>query len=162
MKPNDVIVRPATEDDLEVMGELWWEMAKFHSAALPIPMKSKAETSVQRRKYVQERLGDENSLTLVAETEGHIVGYCRANVGYYPPVYEPQLYGSINELIVAERYRRRGIGEAMVGAARDWFKSWGVSRVEVGTMTGNPVSNAFWEKMGFVTFREVKQIRCED
>ena len=157
MESSDSKVRQATEADLEAIGELWWEMAEFHRPALPIPIKAQEEVKVQQKKYVQERLSDENALILIGEVEGRVVGYCRASVGFPAPVYEQQLYGSIAELSVSGQYRRRGIGEAMFQTTCAWFKSRGVQHIEVSTMTANPVSNAFWKKMGFATFREVKQ-----
>ncbi len=161
MKSLETRVRQATEADREVIGELWWEMMEFHRSLLPVPLKARADASAQQQQYILERLGDENALVLVVEVEGRVVGYCRASVGHYASVYEPHPYGSIAELSISAHYRRRGLGEALFRAACAWFESHAVGHIEVATMTANPASNAFWEKMGFVTFREVKHLRWE-
>ncbi|BCM93732.1 hypothetical protein IAD21_05623 [Abditibacteriota bacterium] len=162
MQLSETKMRPATDADVEAIGELWWEMMEFHRSLLPVPLTTTEEASAQQQKYLLERLRDEDALVLVVEVDGRVAGYLRASVGQYPSLYEPHPYGSIAELCVSVEYRRLGLGEALFRAAGAWFKSRAVGHIEVTTMTANPVSNAFWEKMGFATFREVKQRRWED
>jgi ribosomal protein S18 acetylase RimI-like enzyme len=149
-------IRKAVETDLPSIVALWVEIMNFNQCAIPFPLVEGAGT--QHGEFVKQRLDSDKCLILVAELDGCVVGYCRSGVAHYPPVYEQQPYGTVAELVVAHEYRRCGIGRKLYERALEWFQSQSIKRVEVGTATRNPVSNAFWGKMGFETFRETKQL----
>jgi ribosomal protein S18 acetylase RimI-like enzyme len=156
---DSLTCRRATARDLGSIVELWIELMDLHRELLPYPLVENA--AAQHQEHIAKRLDNDSSLILVAELNGAIVGYCRAGIASYAPVYEQQPYGAIAELIVIQALRRQGIGEALYYKTKDWFKERGVTRLEVATASGNPSSNAFWKKMGFKTFREVKQFSME-
>ena len=57
--------------------------------------------------------------------------------------------GFIHHMAVAEAYRYRGVGRALVGAALAALKAEGINKVALVTFKYNGPGNAFWEKMGF-------------
>ena len=75
-------------------------------------------------------------------------------IGQYPPVYERREYGSITDLAVTAEFRRRGVGRRLFEAARDWFASGGLDRLEVRVATTNELSTAFWRGLGFEPYME--------
>lgn len=152
---SDITIRRAAEPDLASIVELWIALMDLHRDSLPSPLV--ADAAAQHEEFVRQRISNDDTLILVAEIEGETVGYCRARIAYYPPVYEPQPYGTIAELIVAEKFRRQSIGEKLYQATLEWLVKRGITRIELATAADNAVSNAFWSKMGFKTFREIKQ-----
>lgn len=57
--------------------------------------------------------------------------------------------GFIHHMAVAEAYRHRGVGRALVDAAIDALKNEGINKVALLVFKYNGPGNAFWEKMGF-------------
>jgi ribosomal protein S18 acetylase RimI-like enzyme len=59
------------------------------------------------------------------------------------------LSGLIDELVVAEEYRRRGIGKRLVAAAVDKCRQLGCREVEVSTQKTNLEAREFYKDCGF-------------
>ena len=57
--------------------------------------------------------------------------------------------GYIYHTAVREENRRQGVGEALVEAVLQAFRSVGISKAALVVFARNETGNAFWEKMGF-------------
>ncbi len=55
----------------------------------------------------------------------------------------------IEELVVDEKARGRGVGRALIQAALDWARSQGCSEVEVSTEQDNTDAQNFYRRLGF-------------
>jgi GNAT superfamily N-acetyltransferase len=58
------------------------------------------------------------------------------------------------DLAVTKQWRRKGIGVQLFNAAKQWFDSSGVKRVEVRVATSNETALGFWRKLGFKPYME--------
>ncbi len=91
---------------------------------------------------------------LVAEAEGRIAGFLLAEHA-----------GGRAHLItidVLERYRRRGIGTALLQAIEQKLAARGVRHVELETATDNQAAVAFWHKHGYRTVGVLKRYYSND
>ena len=61
----------------------------------------------------------------------------------------------VYHMAVAEAYRRRGIGEALLERALEALSREGISKAALLVFATNEKGNAFWEKNGFFTRRDV-------
>ena len=147
-------IRKATQEDTRAIVELWKELMGFHKERDRHFTRS-ADGHKRFAEFVSGRIAHKASSILVAEQQDAIVGYCLATISKYPPVFEYQEYGAIFDLAVTENYRRKGIGQALVEAALQWFSEQEIHRVEVRVATSNENSTAFWKKIGFVPYLEV-------
>ena len=147
-------IRKAIQEDTRAIVELWKELMDFHKERDQHFTRS-ADGHKRFAEFVSGRMVHETSCVLVAEQQDEIIGYCLATISKYPPVYEYQEYGAIFDLAITEKYRRKGIGQALVEAALQWFSEQKIRRVEVRIATSNEVSTAFWKKIGFVPYLEV-------
>ena len=153
--PNnrDWSVREATTADIPQISEVWWEFMLFHADLNP----TFTPTQDGRDKfaaYLEEQLAAKSSLLLVAHADDSIVGYCLAGMAERPPVLIDCQYGMINDLAVVSSLRRRGIGEALLKSAEEWFKAAGINRVELQVMSANDLGRRFWTKMGYAVYLE--------
>jgi len=57
----------------------------------------------------------------------------------------------IEELVVDEGARGRGIGRALIQAALAWAETQGCSEVEVSTELDNTTAQAFYRRLGFTS-----------
>ncbi|MHB9024557.1 MAG: GNAT family N-acetyltransferase [Armatimonadota bacterium] len=146
-RPEPVTVRPATRKDLDAIGNLWIELMSFHAALDPrfrIP-------SHGREKYMrhtQEGLADRHYRVLVAEDNGRVIGYISGYIALNPPIFPTPRYGFIADLCVTAHSRRRGVGRSLVTALRHWFQVNDMEHVQLNVAHCNPVSQAFWRKVG--------------
>jgi ribosomal protein S18 acetylase RimI-like enzyme len=84
-----------------------------------------------------------------------ILGYCYAVINDYLPVFDTKFYGSIVNLSVTTGARRHHLGQRLVEQTLDWFKTKGITRVDVTVAKKNEISTKFWRKMGFGDFKEI-------
>jgi phosphinothricin acetyltransferase len=141
-------IRQASLDDLDAIEFLWREMMDFHIAIDDyFTLIPEAETN--HRTYMTDLLQDESKRVFVADDAGNILGYLVAEVNTYPPIFVHKNYGHIGAISVSDSARRQGLGRKLLEAALDWFREQNLRRVECGVAVNNPVSQGFWEAMGF-------------
>ena len=94
-----------------------------------------------------ELLRDPAHLVLVAEEDGRIVGYVNAN--FRPQLHHLAPVGTIDELVVDEASRGRGIGERLVAAVLEEARRRGADVVEVATHERRERAREFYKRCGF-------------
>jgi GNAT superfamily N-acetyltransferase len=88
---------------------------------------------------------DQDQTTVIPDAEpASIYAYCQLDACAW------QQAGWISHMIVDRRYRRQGIGTAMVRASVLWGKKRGLRRLMVALQTKNYPGICFCEKHGFV------------
>ncbi len=144
-------VRRATPGDLEAVLDLWQEMMDYH-ARLDQRFQPAADGRSHFRAIVQEWMADDTWRVLVAVAGGEIAGYTIGHVAENPPVLAMRQFGYITDICVAPDCRRIGVGRKLFTAMRDWFRHRGLTAVQLNAAAFNPISQAFWRKMGFQDF----------
>lgn len=99
--------------------------------------------------FLGSQLDDDESVVLVAERDGRIVGYAYAAI---EPLSWKDLRdecGFIHDLLVTEEARRTGVGEALLNGTIDWLHERGMPRVVLGTAAQNETARRLFERRGF-------------
>jgi GNAT superfamily N-acetyltransferase len=86
---------------------------------------------------------DEESEIIVSEEPTPVYGYCQLD----PALWQGLAW--INHLIVDRRFRRHGIGAALLAACIAWSKHKGLERLMVAVQTKNYPGISFCQKHGF-------------
>lgn len=107
----------------------------------------------QTKKRVAFILLNPNAKLLVAEVDGHVIGYIHAVD--YDCTYSDSLK-SIMALAVEEEYRGRGIGTALVAAIEKWAANSGSSGVRLVTSDYRYDAHKFYESCGYTLRKEQK------
>ncbi len=89
----------------------------------------------------KDTLNREDTLYLVAEAEGEILGYC----GLWQSLYE----GEIPNVAVKESCRRRGVGKALLEALFLQGEKRGITAYTLEVRVGNSGAILLYEKLGF-------------
>jgi GNAT superfamily N-acetyltransferase len=149
--PPPAVRRAAPPDVLPIV-RLWREMWDFHTPYDP-RFQAGPETDIAMASWVKMHLESERSIVLLAEgpggeAEGYLLGMILQNFPGLPAAF----YGRVSEIAV--HHRRGGTGSALLEAAHSWFRSQGVSYVEVDVAAKNPVAEGFWRKHGYGDFLE--------
>jgi len=100
-------------------------------------------------RFLGSQLDDVDSIVLVAEQGGQIVGYVYAAV---EPLSWKDLRGEcgfIHDLLVTDAARGHGAGQGLLNAAIQWLQQRGMPRVVLGTAAQNERARRLFERRGF-------------
>jgi len=108
--------------------------------ALSLDQKSFHEVFVQN-------LRDDNVLYYVVERDGFVIGF--ASLHIEPQLHHAGLVGEIQELIVHETVRDKGIGAQLVSRLEQEAQKRGCVSIEVTTKNFRVDAQRFYEQAGF-------------
>jgi len=153
----EFIIRPGTEDDLPEMLRLWREMMDFHARLEPRfrPLPPPAGEQAWEKHLREGVWGNESWCVFVAEADGRLIGQIMGVLRDQLPVFEPERYGYVTDVVVDPAARRHGVGRALFEALKAWFCERGVSHLQLGVAHNNPVSQAFWRAMGCTDYTDI-------
>ena len=137
---NNILIREATKSDLPAIGKLLEELTNAMDNTEGI------DTEIAL-KNCQRLLNDANSHLLVAAREGKPVGFINFTVRQTILHQGPSAL--IDEIVVAEEYRGKGVGRKLVQAAFEKCRRVGCSEVEVSTEKANLKARKFYKQCGF-------------
>lgn len=142
MKGVALIIRPGTKDDLDAFFELYWISSLEHthySGQLDTlkPKKRCKDYIIHRQK---EFLNDTNYFFLVAEQNKKVIGMITGHVGERDEaaVYAIERIGFIDEVCVAPKVRKYGVGQKLLNSMLTQLYDKGVEFVGVGVAFKNP------------------------
>ena len=145
------IVR-AKESHVPAIGNLWLEFMRYHQDIDPIFTPRDGAVSDFEDEQVRRLMKSEDGLVLVALDRGRVVGYSLSEIRSSRGI-ELETFGAVDHLAVTASYRRRGIGEEMLGEILKWFQSRNIDRVELEVAAKNQVAYSFWKKHEFTDYR---------
>lgn len=132
-------VRPAGESDLDALVDLLEAVAaegRWIGAEAPVDRE-------MAREWMRVGLaGHETARRFVAEAAGDVVGQVKTDVAPYG-VADLSMW-------VAEEWRRRGVGTALVRTAVDWAGRMGAHKIALQVWPHNHAALALYRKFGFV------------
>lgn len=143
------MIRLASADDAQRIGELWLEMVRFHRQFDPMLFNASEKGAEFYQQSIVSRLNDPNTRVLVAEEDGQVIGYVLGMIAdIMAEVFQPIRSGFLADIYVQEDYRRRGIGKELVERLVLWFQSKDVAYYEWHVAQKNSKAVEFWESMG--------------
>jgi GNAT superfamily N-acetyltransferase/SAM-dependent methyltransferase len=133
--PRGLLIREAAPDERALVHEITQQAYAEHRPAI-------GDSGVFRETLAQigERQ-EQGWVLLLAEVDGQPAGAARIIRR------EGQLY--LGRLAVLPQQRRRGIGQALVGACEAWGRAWGLAAVQLGAREALPQNRRFYEQLGY-------------
>jgi ribosomal protein S18 acetylase RimI-like enzyme len=147
-----MIIRDAKESDLEAFFELWYASELEHATYNPldeIKPKEKIRDIVINGQWMQ--MADKNNVFLVAEMPTKaIVGFAIGHVGQREdmPILTIDKEGFIDEICVAEKFRKMGVGKKLFDALMERLYVKGAPFIGLAVSVGNSAVG-FYQKQGF-------------
>src|SRR5688572_6305962 len=107
MNQPPVKIREAGMDDMDEILSLWNEMMAEHMRNDSRFHLTK-EALAAYRTYVGYHIVSSESCVRVAEMGGRIIGFCLTSISRNLPMFQPERYGYLSDLVVAQGSRRQG------------------------------------------------------
>ncbi len=151
-----ISIRPAEADDYEGALVLWRESDAHHVRLVPDIFRW-ASDEARPRSLFKRLVKDRNRLVLVAADGGNILGLLVAELQATAPLplFRPARIAFVNDVVVARKARRRGLGRALMEGALEWARSREVARVELNVYEANEEAIRFYESIGYRTTRRI-------
>jgi GNAT superfamily N-acetyltransferase len=144
-----VIIRPAAPEDEAPLGRYGGGLMRQHAAFDAQRFLRVEHPERGYGRFLVSRLGDAESVVLVAERAGEVLGYVYA--GFEPHSWKElrERCGFVHDVYVDEAARGAGIGEKLVRAAIAWLEERGSPRVMLWSAAPNRTAQRLFEKLGF-------------
>jgi GNAT superfamily N-acetyltransferase len=154
-------VRVARGEDIEALCDLYHEFHAYHVRGVPDRLISLSVSDPGERRNLVKRIGtvlsEDDSEILVAVLGGRVIGLAEVYVREDEPnvARVSHRFGYLQSLAVADAYRARGAGQALLRYAEGWARDRGATemRVDIWEFDGGPLE--FYERSGFRTLRRM-------
>jgi len=153
----DILVRPPRAGDGTGLARCWLDAGAYYAAVNPALFQVPEADGLGE--WFEERLDapSDDRRMLVAETDGHVVGYVLATIQHPSPAAPRNFLRELGQvrvyvdiLVVQDAHRRHGIGTRLMAAVEEWARDRGASVVLLDTYIGSDLSVPFYERrMGY-------------
>jgi ribosomal protein S18 acetylase RimI-like enzyme len=145
-------VREATIEDHAAIAALFLEGDRHHHRGVPAVF-AEPVPPVRSRELIAGQLADGFGAYLLAEHAGEVVGLARVEEQGAPelPVFVQRRYLVVDAVVVTERLRGAGVGQALMEAAHVWGRARGLTSVQLHVWEFNQDAIRFYERLGYTT-----------
>lgn len=141
---SNVTIRTAQTDDAEQILRLGHQL-DAETQFMVLEPGERQLTVEQQRQRIESILGDGNSMILVAEHAGVIVGFLAAYGGEWRRIR----HSAYLVIGIMQAYTGQGIGAQLFTALEAWALDHQLHRLELNVMTHNERAIRLYTKMGF-------------
>jgi len=146
---DEVTIRPATRADEAALGRGGGALMRQHHELDPQRFVRSENPEVGYGRFLVSQLDEPDSVVLVAERTGAVVGYAFAAL-------EPMSWkdlraacGYLHDVWVEPAARRAGVGERLVRAVIERLEARGAPRVVLMSAARNEGAQRLFERLGF-------------
>ncbi len=145
---DSLMIRDMRPEDYETFDRFLGQLHKLHQEARPDIFRP-AEHPLSRG-FFEERLVSPETHLLLAEADGVPAGMCLFEMENAPrdPLMLPQKRAYINDIFVAEEFRRLGIAHALYRETERRAKELGAESLCLTVWEFNESAQRFYRKMG--------------
>jgi ribosomal protein S18 acetylase RimI-like enzyme len=140
---SPLLVRAASDAEVELVADRCkaiFRAARFYTDPFYPPERA---DELHRRWILNCHRGGLADAFLVAVADGEVAGFSTCRLA------RPQLVGHMILLGVLPEFRRRGVGEALVGGTLRWFAERGAVEVRLRTQAVNQSAVNLYQRNGF-------------
>jgi len=159
---ENLVVRYAEREELESVNKIRKQVNEVHVKGRSDIFRKDGWQFIES--FIYTRFEEANSGVIIASMEDEIVGFAVVQYIVKPesPYNKERRYFHIEEFGVDERHRRKGIATAIIEFAKDDAKERGFDRIELDMWEFNEGALAFYEGVGFKTFRRYMECYVEE
>lgn len=144
-----ITIRPATTSDQESLGRFGGALMRQHHTDDPKRFIQIEHPEAGYGRFLVSQLSNPNSLVMVAEHSGAVVGYVYADIESTNWMELRGPCGVVHDIYVDAAARRLGAGRELMSAAIAWIRSTGRSQVVLLTKSRNEHAQHLFSRLGF-------------
>jgi ribosomal protein S18 acetylase RimI-like enzyme len=144
-----ITIRPATTLDQECLGRFGGALMRQHHTDDPKRFIQIEHPEAGYGRFLVSQLSNPNSLVMVAEHSGAVVGYVYADIESTNWMELRGPCGVVHDIYVDAAARRLGAGRELMSAAIAWIRSTGRSQVVLLTKSRNEHAQHLFSRLGF-------------
>ena len=154
-----MIIRFAKENELVRVNELRKQVNDLHVEGKPDVFKEGFNDEL--RDHVYDIWNDSEQEIVVADSDGIICGFAVLHHIVKPatPFMYERDFMDVDEFCVDKEYRRQGVASEMITFIRKYAKEKGFNRIELNMWEFNQDALAFYEAVGFKTYRRYLEMK---
>ncbi|MEA3191092.1 MAG: hypothetical protein QOD77_1674 [Thermoplasmata archaeon] len=145
-------IRKLGDDDVDGLCKLWAEFARMREGLTHSKILNE-DAADYFFAYATGLLSRKDTLTIVAEDEGKLVGYLIATKQRRPPIYHHTKVGYLSDAFVTDSHRGKGILRQFMDELQKWCKAEGITAIDVQLFENNKEAQAIYRKLGFKDYR---------
>ncbi|MBP3195719.1 MAG: GNAT family N-acetyltransferase [Butyrivibrio sp.] len=151
-------IRFAKKEELEQINNLRKQVNDIHVAGKPDVFKPGFSKELQD--HIKDIWNDPEQKIVVADEDGVLCGFAVLHHINKPenPYMKERDFLDIDEFCVDENHRRQGVATKLVAFIKEYAKEKGFHRIELNMWEFNKEALAFYESVGFETFRRYMEI----
>ena len=142
-------IRTAVKSDQDALGRYGGALMRQHHDADPRRFIQVEHPEAGYGRYLVSQIGVSDTLVLVAESAGQVVGYVYADLEDIDWKDLRGPCGYVHDVYVDEEARGQGAGRALMRAALEWFHAQGATQAVLLTKTGNHHAQQLFASLGF-------------
>ena len=151
------MLRRGSAADLASLEPLWVSVHHRHAESMPelAPYVDDQQTWAARSALYAELLAKPDTVLLLADADGEVVGYGLAHVMPAGDTWVADTWqtgdriGEIESLAVLPSHRGRGIGTQLLAALERELQAAGVRDLIIGVLPGNEAAIRLYQRHGF-------------
>ena len=141
-----MIIRPAKKADTKTIAEMWLDFVEYHRQLDEVTPQVTEGGDERYAMQIRWSIEDDYAQTFVAEDEGKVIAYVYGMVmSLTAEMFIDERAGMVGDIYVKPEYQGQGVGKALMGAMKDWFKLRGVSYYEWYVAVENEQGVRFWQ-----------------
>jgi ribosomal protein S18 acetylase RimI-like enzyme len=144
-----ITIRLAIASDQEHLGRFGGALMRQHHAADPRRFIQVEHPEAGYGRFLVSQISNPNSLVMVAEHSGAVIGYVFADVESTNWMELRGPCGVVHDIYVDAAARRLGTGRELMSAAIAWIRSKGRSQVVLLTKSRNEHAQRLFTRLGF-------------
>ena len=158
---ENLVIRYAKREELEFVNKLREQVNEVHVKGRPDIFRADGWPLIESNIYT--RFDEDSSGVIVADLDNEIVGFAVVQYISRPETSfgKARRFYHIEEFGVDENHRRKGIATSLINFAKEDAKKLGFERVELDMWEFNEGALAFYESVGFKTFRRYMESYVE-
>ena len=145
----EFVIRPATPADLDDLATLRLAVQAHSERSNPRAWRMTPAAKARARDELAEQVTSPDALVLAACADGGALIGIAVGQLQRQEKYEPAVSGMIRRVYVVERWRRRGVGRAMIRGLLGFFRQHGAEELSLHYIPGNVEAERFWASFGF-------------
>ncbi len=140
-------IRKASIKDLKDIIELNKKLFEYESKKFDDTLN--LDWSSKNKEYFKESITSEESIAIVVDDEGIIVGYLIGGIKKAEDYRKIDRIAELDNMLLLQEYRSKGIGSKLCDEFTEWAKKKGVKIVRVVASARNGLAISCYKKKGF-------------